>query len=84
MNHNLLVGAEASANSKPNLEIFADDVKASHGATTGQINEEHLFYFKTRGISPDCARNMIIRGFIQEMIDLFEDKDLRRKALEML
>lgn len=84
MNHNLIMGGEATANCKPNLEIFADDVKASHGATIGQIDEEHLFYFKARGISAHRARSLIMRGFMQEMIDLFEDSELGEKALKML
>jgi Fe-S cluster assembly protein SufD len=82
MNNNLIVGSEASANCKPNLEIYADDVKASHGATIGQIEEEDLFYFTTRGISLEFARSLLIGGFIQEVIDGFEDPLLRQKAVE--
>ncbi|NGX54464.1 MAG: FeS cluster assembly protein SufD [Chlamydiae bacterium] len=66
-NHNLLLSDTARAISKPHLEIFADDVKASHGATVGQLNEEHLFYLKSRGLSHERARNLQIFGFVQEI-----------------
>lgn len=84
MNNNLILGKEASANCKPNLEIFADDVKASHGATIGQMDEEHLFYCKARGIPPHQAHALLVRGFVQEILDLFEEGALREKALEMM
>jgi Fe-S cluster assembly protein SufD len=69
LNHNLLLSEGAVANAKPNLEIFADDVKASHGATFAQVDEEQLFYLKSRGLSSEEARRLLIRGFMQEMID---------------
>lgn len=68
LNNNLILSQGAVANSKPNLEIFADDVKASHGATFAQINQEQLFYLQTRGIEPDLARCLLIQGFCREMI----------------
>jgi len=69
LNHNLLLSEGAIANAKPNLEIFADDVKASHGATFSQVDEEQLFYLKSRGLSSMDATQLLIRGFMQEMID---------------
>ena len=69
LNHNLLLGEGAIANAKPNLEIFADDVKASHGATISQVAEEELFYLQSRGLSAQVAKELLIRGFIQEMLD---------------
>ncbi len=66
-NHNLLLSETAKATTKPHLEIFADDVKASHGATVGQLNEEHLFYLKSRGFSHEMACNLQIYGFVQEI-----------------
>lgn len=82
MNHNLILGKRASANSKPNLEIFADDVKASHGATVGQIDQEQLFYLQTRGIPRRIAKQLLVQGFCQEILDLIEGPyaDLRRFA----
>ncbi len=68
LNNNLLLSQKATANSKPNLEIFADDVKASHGATVGSLPEEQLFYLKTRGLSTDVAKKLLIRGFCEEIL----------------
>lgn len=76
-NHNLILGKRASANSKPNLEIFASDVKASHGATVGQIDPEQLFYLTSRGISEKGAKELLIQGFLKEIL---EDGDLCRFA----
>ncbi len=69
INKNLLLSESAIANAKPNLEVFADDVKASHGATMAQVDEEQLFYLQSRGLSQETARGLLIRGFIQEMVD---------------
>ncbi|NBV51804.1 SufD family Fe-S cluster assembly protein [bacterium] len=63
----LLLSPRAQANSKPNLEIFADDVKASHGATVGQIDAEEIFYLQSRGLSRKVAEQMLIQGFVQEI-----------------
>ena len=65
-NH-LILDEHALANVKPNLEIFADDVKASHGATISQIKEHELFYLLTRGIDPKLAKNLLIEGFCEEI-----------------
>jgi Fe-S cluster assembly protein SufD len=69
LNNNLLLSDEASANAKPNLEIFADDVKASHGATVGQLDAEALFYLRSRGLSLAQAREWLIQGFCKEILD---------------
>lgn len=68
-NHNLILSDRAMADSKPNLEIFADDVKASHGATVGQLDKEQLFYMRSRGFSEAEAKNLLIYGFCKEVID---------------
>jgi Fe-S cluster assembly protein SufD len=72
MNNNLLLSERASANSKPNLEIFADDVKASHGSTVGQIDEEQIFYLTTRGVPRSKAKELLVQGFCREILDLIE------------
>lgn len=69
LNNNLILSDEASSNAKPNLEIFADDVKASHGATVGQLDEEQIFYFRSRGIGLEQAREWLIEGFCKEILD---------------
>lgn len=70
LNNNLLLSEGASAHSKPNLEIFADDVKASHGSTVGQLDKEQIFYMKTRGFSEAAAKNILVYSFCQEVIEM--------------
>ncbi len=81
LNNNLLLSDRASADSKPNLEIFADDVKASHGATVGQLDKEQLFYMKTRGFSEDQAKNILISGFCKEVLELITIPTLKESLI---
>jgi Fe-S cluster assembly protein SufD len=67
-NKNLLLSNEAHVDTKPQLEIFADDVKCAHGAAIGQLDEEELFYLESRGIHSDLARNLLTYGFAEEVI----------------
>ena len=69
LNNNLILDDLAHADSKPNLEIFADDVKASHGATFGRLNEEELFYLQSRGYSRAAASSLLIYGFCKEVVE---------------
>lgn len=78
LNNNLLLSDRAQANSKPNLEIFADDVKASHGATIGQLDSEQLFYMKTRGFSEIDAKNMLVYSYCKEVIDRVPIESLQK------
>ena len=66
---NVLASPEASMNTKPQLEIYADDVKCSHGTTTGQLNEEAMFYLQSRGIPKDKARALLMQAFAQDVIE---------------
>jgi Fe-S cluster assembly protein SufD len=68
-NKNLILGDEAIVSTRPQLEIFANDVKCTHGATIGRLDEESLFYLRTRGIGKDEARNVLIRAFADDVID---------------
>ena len=68
LNNNLILDGRALVNSKPNLEIFADDVKASHGVTVSQLDPHLLFYFKTRGVSESTAKQLLTAGFCQEIL----------------
>ncbi len=68
-NKNLLLSDDASADTKPQLEIYADDVKCTHGATIGQLNDESIFYLRSRGIGTDTARQMLIHAFAGEIIE---------------
>jgi len=68
-NKNLLLSDDATVNTKPQLEIYADDVKCTHGATIGQLNDESIFYLRARGIPREKARRMLIHAFAGEIID---------------
>lgn len=84
LNNNLLLSEKAQANSKPNLEVFADDVKASHGATIGQLDPEELFYLKSRGFSEEDAKACLIAGFCREVIGQLPIASLRNTAEKSL
>ena len=73
LNKNLLLSPRATVDTKPELEIFADDVKCSHGATVGDLDETALFYLEARGIPPAEARRMLIEAFAAEAIEQIED-----------
>ena len=68
LNKNLLLSSQAHVDTKPQLEIFADDVKCSHGATVGQLEDEELFYLAARGLSPERARALLTYGFAEDII----------------
>lgn len=76
-NRNLLLGPRATVDTKPELEILADDVKCSHGATVGDLDENALFYLRARGISETDARRMLIEAFAADAIAAVEDASLR-------
>ncbi|MBI3026947.1 Fe-S cluster assembly protein SufD [Candidatus Woesearchaeota archaeon] len=83
-NHILKLGEKTLANSIPSLKIDANDVKASHGATVGQINEEHLFYLMARGLSREEAERLIVDGFFEPIIQKIPSEELREKIREMV
>jgi Fe-S cluster assembly protein SufD len=68
-NKNLLLSDDATADTKPQLEIYADDVKCTHGATIGQLNAESIFYLRARGIPENVARRMLIHAFAGEIVE---------------
>ena len=78
MNRSLLLSRDAKANTKPELEIANDDVRCTHGATIGQLSEQELFYLESRGIAPAAAREMLARGFLEEVLYRLDDR--RRHA----
>ncbi len=67
-NKNLLLSSNARVDTRPQLEIYADDVKCTHGATIGQLNDDEVFYLETRGIPPEKAKEMVAKGFGEEVI----------------
>ena len=76
-NKNLLLSDKATMNSNPQLEIYADDVKCAHGSTTGALDNEALFYMQSRGLDRESASSLLIRGFVIELMEEIENKDLR-------
>ncbi len=76
-NRNILLTDKATVNTKPQLEIWADDVKCSHGCTTGQLDEEAVFYLQTRGISKETARAMMLYAFAGEILDNVSHPELK-------
>ena len=76
-NKNLLLSDEARVDTKPQLEIFADDVKCAHGATVGQLEEEELFYLASRGMHGDLARNLLTYGFAEEVIEKIKIESIK-------
>jgi Fe-S cluster assembly protein SufD len=80
LNQNLLLADEATVDTKPLLEIFADDVKCTHGAAVGQPPEEILYYFGSRGIGEGAARAMLTYGFAREIIEKIETVPLRNRV----
>jgi len=77
MNQALLLSPDAEIDSKPELEIFADDVKCSHGATVGELDAEQLFYLRSRGVPEDAARAILVRAFLTGALDLVTDDAIR-------
>lgn len=73
----LLLSRGAEVDTKPELTIFADDVKCSHGAATGELDEDALFYLQARGLDPDTARSLLIEGFLDDVVELVADEALR-------
>jgi Fe-S cluster assembly protein SufD len=76
-NKNLLLSNEASVNTKPQLEIFADDVKCSHGCTVGQLDEEAFFYLRSRGISEKAAKSLLIHAFAVDILEHIKPEKVR-------
>ncbi len=84
LSRNLLIGARAAIDTKPQLEIYADDVKCSHGASIGDLDEAALFYLQARGIPAEEARHMLIDGFLREVVETVDDFAIRVHLLRRL
>lgn len=83
-NHALLLSDAAHIDTKPQLEIFADDVRCTHGATVGQLDADALFYLRARGISADDARNILIHAFASEIVDQMSLESVRNELEKYL
>lgn len=83
-NQNILLSDDATINSKPELEIYADDVKCSHGSTTGQLDEEAMFYLQARGIGKESARKLLVQAFLKDALEGIESENFRNIAEEVI
>ena len=83
-NKNILLSDTAAINTKPQLEIWADDVKCSHGCTTGQMDKEQLFYLRARGIDKASAQKLLLKAFTEEVIVKINDEKLRARVAAVL
>ncbi len=83
-NQNLLLTDDAIIHTKPELEIYADDVKCTHGATVGQLDDNALFYLRARGLSHEDARRLLMRAYVGEIIEKIKDADLRNKMMDII
>ena len=84
MSRYLLLDDISKSNNKPELEIYADDVKCSHGSTVSNINEDQLYYFNSRGISSELAAKILKKAFIQEVLDSIENISLKELSDKMI
>jgi Fe-S cluster assembly protein SufD len=83
-NRNILLSDNANAYSKPQLEIYADDVKCSHGATAGQLDKEAMFYLQSRGINKEAATILLMHAFASEVVEDLGMEDLRQYVYELI
>lgn len=83
-NRNLLLSETAEMRTQPQLEIYADDVQATHGASTGQLDESALFYMQQRGIDKQKARQLLVNAFMKEVIESIPDTAVREQLLNTI
>jgi Fe-S cluster assembly protein SufD len=81
---NLILDTRAHADAIPGLEIKTDDVRCSHGATISQIDADQIFYLRSRGLDEATAREMIVNGFFQDIVDKVRDEDLRAELADII
>lgn len=83
-NRNILLSDDATINTKPNLQIYADDVKCSHGATVGQLDADAMFYLRSRGISEDSARMLLMNAFAEEVASKITIEAIRERVCSLI
>ena len=83
-NKNLLLSNDATVNTKPQLEIYADDVKCSHGCTVGQLDEEGMFYLRSRGISEKAAKSLLIHAFAVDILGHIKPEPIRKYVDQLI
>jgi Fe-S cluster assembly protein SufD len=81
-NDNLLLGEHAEIDTRPTLEIHANDVRCGHGSTVGELDDEHLFYLRTRGLDGAAARQLLTSAFAATIVELVGNDDVRGRIAE--
>jgi Fe-S cluster assembly protein SufD len=83
-NHNLMLSDDSLVNTNPQLEIYADDVKCTHGSTVGRIDDEAYFYFQSRGVDRQTAQDLLVRGFAGEIVASIRDESMRQNVEQLV
>ena len=83
-NRNILLSKKALMNSNPQLEIYADDVKCGHGSATGELDDDAIFYLRSRGLDIETAKSLLIEGFVKEIIDQIKNEQFRQRVNTIL
>jgi Fe-S cluster assembly protein SufD len=83
-NRNILLSKKALMNSNPQLEIYADDVKCGHGSATGELDDDAIFYLRSRGLDIETAKSLLIEGFVKEIIDQIKNEQFRQRVNNIL
>jgi len=83
-NNNILINDKATINTKPQLEIFADDVKCSHGCTIGQLDESALFYMQSRGIPKESAKALLLYAFANDVVEKIKIPQLKSRITKLI
>ena len=80
----MLLSDSSEFDSKPELEIYADDVKCSHGSASGSINEDSIFYLMSRGLDYKVARNLLINGFLLDVVEKITDEQIKKLIINII
>ena len=83
-NKNILLSDDGTINTKPQLEIYADDVKCSHGTSTGKLDEDKIFYLRARGLSENSAKRLLMHAFASEVVDCIKIEELKNYVEEKI
>ena len=84
MSRSLILDNESKANNKPELEIYADDVKCSHGSTVSKLNQDQVYYFKSRGIDEEQAIKILQKAFLVETLEIIENTKIKEYSFSIL
>ena len=84
MSRSLILDNDSKANNKPELEIYADDVKCSHGSTVSKLNQDQVYYFKSRGINEEQALKILQKAFLVETIEAIENSQIKEYSYNLL